>query len=114
MKNLIKNILKEETENLDKGLLNYLRRRVNLETKDLSFGDGKPLIIKTASFNIDGDWYNINSFMSKKEMKFRIMNMLEENNQINFAGYDPNVLNTDRQKVIRTIKYFIDGIMGEN
>ena len=40
--------------------------------------------------------------------------MLEENNQINFAGYDPNVLNTDRQKVIRTIKYFIDGIMGEN
>lgn len=114
MKNLIKNILKEETENLDKGLLNYLRRRVNLETKDLSFGDGKPLIIKTASFNIDGDWYNINSFMSKKEMKFRIMNMLEENNQINFAGYNPNVLNTDRQKVIRTIKYFIDGIMGEN
>ena len=114
MKNLIKNILKEETENLDKGLLNYLRRRVNLETKDLSFGDGKPLIIKTASFNIDGDWYNINSFMSKKEMKFRIMNMLEENNQINFAGYNPNVLNTDRQKVIRTIKYFNDGIMGEN
>jgi len=114
MRNLIKNILKEETEDLDKGLLNYLRRRVNLETKDLSFGDDKPLIVKTASFNIDGDWYNINSFMSKKEMKFRIMNMLEENNQINFAGYDPNVLNTDRQKVIRTIKYFIDGIMGEN
>jgi len=114
MRNLIKNILKEETEDLDKGLLNYLRRRVNLETKDLSFGDDKPLIVKTASFNIDGDWYNINSFMSKKEMKFRIMNMLEENNQINFAGYDPNVLNTDRQKVVRTIKYFIDGIMGEN
>ena len=68
MKNLIKNILKEETENLDKGLLNYLRRRVNLETKDLSFGDGKPLIIKTASFNIGGDWYNIkdNEYVRRK------------------------------------------------
>ena len=34
--------------------------------------------------------------------------MLEDNNQINFGGYNPNILDTDRQKVVRTIKYFID------
>jgi hypothetical protein len=111
MRDLIKTILKEETEDLDRGVLIFLRRRVQIDTKDLSFGSEKPLIVKSASFNIDGDWYNINSFMSKKEMTWKILNMLEENNQINFAGYDPNVLNTDRQKVIRTIRYFIDEVI---
>lgn len=108
MKNLIKNILKEETQEFDKNLLLFLRRRVQIEVKDLSFGDSKPLIVKSASFNIDGDWYTINSFMSKKEMTYKIINMLEENEQIDFGGYDPNVLNTDRQKVVRTIRHFID------
>lgn len=111
MRDLIKTILKEETEDLDRGVLNFLRRRAQVDTKDLSFGSEKPLIVKSASFNIDGDWYVINSFMSKKEMTWKILNMLEENNQINFAGYDPNVLNTDRQKVIRTIRYFIDEVI---
>lgn len=108
MKDLIKNIIKEETQDLDLGVLNFLKRRAQFDTKDLSFGDDRPLIIKSASFNIDGDWYKISSFMSKKEMTWKILNMLEENNQINFEGYDPNILNTDRQKVIRTIRHFID------
>ena len=112
MRETIKNILKEETQDLDKGLLNYLRRRGQIETTDLSFGEGNPLTVKKVSFKIGDDWYMINSFMSKKEMTWKILNMLEDNEQINFAGYDPNVLNTDRQKVVRTIRHFIDVVMG--
>jgi len=111
MKNLIRSILKEETQEIDKSLLLFLRRRAQVEVKDLSFGEEKPLIVKSVSFNIDGDWYTINSFMSKKEMTWKILNMLEENEKINFDGYDPNVLNTDRQKVVRTIRQFIDEVM---
>lgn len=110
MRELIKNILKEEIETIDKGILNFLLRRSNIDEKNLSFGDDKPLIVKTLSFHIDGEWYNMNSFMSKKEMTLKILNMLEENNQINSQGYNPNVLNIDRQKVIRTIRKFIDEV----
>ena len=112
MREIIKNILKEETQDLDKGLLNYLRRRGQIEITDLSFGEGPPLTVKKVSFNVGGDWYMINSFMSKKEMTWKILNMLQDNEQIDFAGYDPNVLNTDRQKVVRTIRHFIDVAMG--
>ena len=113
MKNLIRTILKEETQELDKGLLNFLKRRANIETKDLSFGEGKSLVIKTVSFYIDGDWTTINSFMSKKEMKWKLFQMLDDNNQIDSNEYDPSVLNTDRQKVVRTIKHFIDVVMND-
>ena len=109
MKDLIKNIIKEETEDMDKGLLNFLKRRAQIDVTDLSFGDDeKPFVVKKVSFNIDGEWYNINSLMSKKEMTWKLLNMLEDNNQINFGGYNPNILDPDRQKVVRTIKYFID------
>ena len=110
MKRLIKNILKEETQDLDKGLLNFLKRRAKIETKDLSFGEGRPLVVKTVSFNIDGDWTTINSFMSKKEMTLRIFQMLADNDIISFDYYEGE-LNTEKQKVVRTIRYFLDNIM---
>ena len=41
-------------------------------------------------------------------MTLRVYNMLEENSVVSLGEYDPNVLDTDRQKVVRTIKYFLD------
>ena len=37
-----------------------------------------------------------------------ILNMLEDDNVINLGDYNPNVLDKDRQKVIRTIRYFLN------
>lgn len=121
MKDVIREILKEETDMLDKSILNFLRRRG--ESKVQKFGDD--FEVQTVSFFIPyrnqelenpnqetekGEWYNLTSFMSKKDMTYRIFNMLEESQTISLGEYNPRVLNTDRQKVIKTIRFYIDTI----
>jgi len=48
--------------------------------------------------------------MSKKDMTYKIFNMLEESETISLGEYNSRVLDTDRQKVIKTIRYYIDNI----
>lgn len=112
-RDIIKSILREEIDknSMDERVLNYLKRHFKLEEKNLSLGDDeKPIIVKTLSFNVDGDWYSLNSFMSKKEMTLRIFQMLADNDIISFDYYEGE-LNTEKQKVVRTIRYFLDNII---
>jgi hypothetical protein len=111
VRDTIKRILKEEFDesSIDKSIFNFLRRHSNIDEK--SFGDDDSFKVKTISFNFDGDWYNFSSFMSKKEIKNKILRMLEDNDIIRMGEFNPRVLETDRQKVVRTIKHFIDVAM---
>lgn len=109
MKTLIKRILKEEVEEFDKTILNFLKRRVKVEKKQL-FDDDYPLSVTTVGFKVGEDYYGFNSFMSKKEQVRKILEMLHENEVIDLGEYNPNILDTDRQKVIRTVRYFINGL----
>lgn len=106
MKDVIREILKEETDMLDKSILNFLRRRG--ESKIQKFGDD--FEVQTVSFHVGDEWYSVTSFMSKKDMTYKIFNMLEESETISLGEYNPRVLDTDRQKVIKTIRYYIDNI----
>lgn len=112
IKETIRRIIKEESEELsiDKSILNFLRRHSKIETRDIG-DDDHPIKIKSVHFDIGGDWYNISSFMSKKEMKYKIQRMLDDNNIINLGEFNPTVLDTDKQKVVRTIKEFINVVM---
>ena len=105
----IKRILKEEFDesSIDKSIFNFLRRHSKIDEK--SFGDD--LKVKTLSFNFNDEWYTFTSFMSKKEIKNKMLRMLEDNDIIRLGEYNPRVLETDRQKVVRTIKHFIDVAM---
>ena len=105
----IKRILKEEFDesSIDKSIFNFLRRHSKVDEK--SFGDD--LKVKTLSFNFNDEWYTFTSFMSKKEIKNKMLRMLEDNDIIRLGEYNPRVLETDRQKVVRTIKHFIDVAM---
>jgi hypothetical protein len=109
-KEIIKRILKEESDELsiDKSILNFLRRHSKIDERNIG-DDEHPIKVKSVSFNIDDEWYSISSFMSKKDMKNKILRMLEDNQKI--GEYDPSVLDTDRQKVVRTIKQFINTVM---
>jgi len=109
-KEIIKRILKEESDELsiDKSILNFLRRHSKIDERNIG-DDEHPIKVKNVSFNIDDEWYSISSFMSKKDMKNKILRMLEDNQKI--GEYDPSVLDTDRQKVVRTIKEFINTVM---
>jgi hypothetical protein len=111
-KDIIKRILKEESDefSIDDSILKFLRRHSKID--DRKIGDDEYAInIKSVSFDVGGDWYSITSFMSKKDMKNKILRMLEDNNIIQLGEYNPSVLDTDRQKVVRTIKKFINTVM---
>jgi hypothetical protein len=111
-KEIIKRILKEESDELsiDKSILNFLRRHSKIDERNI--GDGEhPIKVKSVSFNIDDEWYSISSFMSKKDMKNKILRMLEDNDITRLGEYNQSVLDTDRQKVVRTIKKFINVVM---
>jgi hypothetical protein len=111
-KDIIKQILREESDefSIDDSILKFLRRHSKID--DRKIGDDEYAInIKSASFDVGGDWYSITSFMSKKDMKNKILRMLEDNNIIQLGEYNPSVLDTDRQKVVRTIKKFINTVM---
>jgi len=111
-KQIITRILKEESDELsiDNSILNFLRRHSNINNRDIG-DDDHPIKIKSVSFDVGGDWYSISSFMSKKEMKNKIIRMLEDNDITRLGEYNPSVLDTDRQKVVRTIKLFINTVM---
>ena len=109
-KEIITRILREETDesSIDTSILKFLRRHSKIDERKI--GDDEYAInIKSVSFDVGGDWYSISSFMSKKDMKNKILRMLEDNQKI--GEYDPSVLDTDRQKVVRTIKQFINTVM---
>ena len=101
--------ISDQHSEIDSKLMNFLLRRV--EKKERQIGDDEyPINVIEISF-IDLPGYGFNSFSNRKDMERRIINMLEEEEISNLGEYNPNVLDTDRQKVIRTIRVFLNFIM---
>ena len=107
LKDNIRKILKEEVEQYDQRILAFLKRRYQSEVKD--FFEGHKF--QTIAFHINDEWYTITTFMSKKDMVNKLLNMLNENDVIALNEYNPNTLDKDRQKVVKTIRYFLDQVL---
>ena len=107
MKDLIRNILKEESEEIDQKVYNFLRRRY--EINEINIDDN--IKFKTIYFNVDGDYYSISDFDNKKRQVRLILNMLVENNVIEPINNFSNENDPYRQKVVRTIKKFLYEVM---
>ena len=107
MKQLIRHILKEETEEIDQKVMNFLMRRY--EVKEINIDD--QIRFKQVYFKVDGEFYNIGTFDNKKRQIRLILNMLEDNNVTEPIDNFSNENNPYRQKVIRTIKKFLSHVM---
>jgi len=107
MRELIRYILKEETEEIDQKVMNFLVRRY--EVKEINIDDN--IRLKRIHFKVDDDYYNIGTFDNKKRQIRLILNMLEDNNVIEPIDNFSNENNPYRQKVIRTIKKFLSHVM---
>ena len=107
MKKLIRHILKEETEDIDKNVMNFLMRRY--EVKEINIDD--QIRFKQVFFKVDDEFYNIGTFDNKKRQVRLILNMLEDNNVTEPIDNFSNENNPYRQKVIRTIKKFLSHVM---
>ena len=104
MRKLIRHILKEETEDIDKKVMNFLMRRYSVE--EINIDD--EIRLKRIHFKVDDDYYNIGTFDNKKRQVRLILNMLEDNNITEPIDNFSNENNPYRQKVIRTIRKFLN------
>ena len=108
MKELIRHILKEETEDIDKNVMNFLMRRYKVE--EINIDD--QIRFKRVFFKLDNELYAaITTFDNKKRQVRLILNMLEDNNVTEPIDNFSNENNPYRQKVIRTIKMFLSKVM---
>jgi hypothetical protein len=111
-----KDQISSKHEEIDSGLFNFLVRRIKVEEKDLGtdWFDQKPL--RVTEYRFEGfPGYGFNSFSSKKDMEYKIVEMLIEDENTDFVGdwfYGlQNVNNPERQKFIKTIRKFLNFVL---
>jgi len=107
MKELVRNILKEETEDIDQKVYNFLRRRY--EINEINIDDN--IKFKELYFKVDDEYYNVSMWDNKKRQVRLILNMLVENNVTEPMNIYTNENDPYRQKVVRTIKKFLYEVM---
>jgi hypothetical protein len=96
-------------EEIDRKLMNFLLRRA--EKKERQIGDDEyPINVIEISFS-DLPGYGFNSFSGRKDMERKIINMLEENEIADLGVYNTNYLDKNRQRIIKTIRHFLNFIM---
>jgi hypothetical protein len=107
MKDLIREILKEETEEIDQKVMNFLLRRY--EVKEINIDDR--IKFKEMYFKVGDDYYGISMWDSKKRQVRKILDMLQDNNVIEPIDNFSNENDPYRQKIVRTIKKFLSQVM---
>jgi hypothetical protein len=107
MKDLIRNILKEESEEIDQKVYNFLRRRYEINEVNIEGGSK----FKEIYFKVGDEYYGISMWDNKKRQVRLILNMLVENNVIEPINNFSNENDPYRQKIVRTIKKFLYEVM---
>ena len=100
-------MLKENQNNIDKYIFNFLRRRGEIKSQVLG-KDDYAITVYTITFDIKGERYVFNNYMSKKDLTYKIVNMLEESETISIGEYNPNIFDENRQKVVQTVRFYLD------
>ena len=104
-------ILKENEEDPTKKILNFLRRRSEVEEKNLG-GEEYPINFKILRIYIgDGTWDSITRFENKKEQVKRILNILMDNRIIDRFEFNETRYNPYAQQAIRAVKTFLNQVM---
>ena len=107
MNEFYKILTENQKDNIDQDILNFLRRRHETQAQVLG-KDDYAITVYVLRFDIKGEIYAFNNYMSKKELTYKIVNMLEETEAISLGEYNPRIFDENRQKVVQTVRYFLD------
>lgn len=99
--------MSEQNKNIDQDIFNFLRRRGEIKSQVLG-KDDYAITVYTITFDIKGERYVFNNYMSKKDLTYKIVNMLEESETISIGEYNPNIFDENRQKVVQTVRFYLD------
>lgn len=108
MKDLIKRIIREESlsnNDLDMKVLNFLRRRAKVTKQNVAD-------IEVINVMFEGTDYGFNSLQSKKKMESVIIELLYSFELFqDMFDMPANEYNSYRQKIVKTIRYFLNELM---
>ena len=108
MKELIKRIIREEFSeqgDLDMKILNFLRRRARVYRQNVAD-------MEVVSVMFDGTDYGFNSLQSRKKMESIIIELLYSFELFqDMFDMQANEYNSYRQKIVKTIRYFLNELM---
>ena len=108
-----KNEIKSQHDDIDRNLMNFLLRRIQVNEKQIGsmWEDIEPMTVTEYTF-LELPGYGFNSFSSKKDTEKKIINMLYENDRVGEEVYEfKNELDKNRQKIIKTIRSFLNFIL---
>lgn len=102
-----------KNEEFDSTIMNFLMRRINVEKRKIggNWGDFEPLT--TTEYTFDGfPEYGFTSYQSRPYWTRQILELLEDAEIIpeNWSG-DLGEKDPERQKIIRTVRKFIQTIL---
>lgn len=101
-----KNDVSNQYDDIDRGIMSFLIRRYKVEEKNIG-DDEWPINVVTIKFEGLPD-YGFNSFSNRKQIEKHILEMLEDHSVINLGEYNPYIFDKNRQKVIKTIRAFLN------
>ena len=114
-----KNNISNQYSDIDKKLMNFLLRRHSVEERTLPRStffdpdddDLPPLSWKEVHF-VDFPRSTLSSYMSRKDMEWRLLNMLEDAEKLNTDDFRGNRgFDADRQKTMKTIRAFLNFVL---
>ena len=114
-----KDDLLKKHEEIDRSIMNFLLRRYTVEEKTLPRStffdpdddDLPPFSWKEVHF-VDFPRSGLSSHMSRKEMEWRLLNMLEDAEKLNTDDFRGNRgFDADRQKKMKTIRAFLNFVL---
>ena len=114
-----KDELSKKHEDIDRKLMNFLLRRYQIEEKtlprstffDSEKDDSPPIRWKEVHF-VDFPVNSLSSYMSRKDMEWRLLNMLEDAEKLNTEDFRGNRgFDADRQKTMKTIRAFLNFVL---
>lgn len=97
-------IIKEDTQEFNKDILNFLRRRYDINKIDIA-----GTVITQISFNNGEE--TINSLQNRKNMELTILYYLEDNGYIDINTFFSNERSPEMVSVIRTVRKFLKEVM---
>ena len=114
-----KDDLSKKHEDIDRKIYNFLLRRYTVEEKTLpksSFfdpdEDDLPPLSWTEVYFVDFPRYGLSSYMSRKDMEWMLLNMLEYAKKLNTDDFRGNQgFDANRQKTMKTIRTFLNFVL---
>jgi hypothetical protein len=105
--------ISSQHEEFDSRILNFLMRRIKVEERKIggNWGDFEPLTTTEYTFE-DFPGYGFTSYQAKSYWTRQILELLEEAEIIpeDWHG-DPRVKESERQKIIKTVRKFIKNVL---